>query len=100
MNSLKTLNLILSSSKDGTKISCFFSRLAKEQLAIRLKQSFGKFWRSFVVDECPDEKLDRLQGHGIYSQSAAARAVSVKAPLPSYHHAGFFRVSIAAKTPA
>jgi hypothetical protein len=70
--------------------------MATSSLSIRLKQSFGKFWRSFVVDECPDEKLDRLQGHGIYSQSAVARAVSVKVPLPSYHHAGFFRVSIAA----
>jgi len=70
--------------------------MATPSFSIRLKQSFGKFWRSFVVDECPDEKLDRLQDHELYAQSAAARAVSVKVPLPSYHHAGFFRVSIAA----
>jgi hypothetical protein len=69
--------------------------MALSSFSISLKQSFGKFWRSFIVDECPDEKLERLQGHGIYPQCAVARVVSVKVPLPSYHHAGFFRVSIA-----
>jgi hypothetical protein len=33
INSLKTLNLILSSSKEGAKISCFFYSLPKDQLA-------------------------------------------------------------------
>ena len=69
--------------------------MAMSSFSIRLKQSFGNFWRSYIVDECPDEKLERFHGHGFCSQSTVARAVSIQVPLPSYHHAGFFRVSIA-----
>jgi len=27
----------------------------------RLKQVFGKLWRKFLVDECPDDKAERLR---------------------------------------
>ena len=49
MNSLKTLNLILSSSKDGAKISCFFCGLAKEQLAERDEIEIRLYYRTICL---------------------------------------------------
>jgi hypothetical protein len=69
--------------------------MAISLFSTKLKQSFGKFWRAYIVDECPDEKSERLYGHRINFKSPVDRAVSIQVPLPSYHHAGFFRVSIA-----
>ena len=64
-------------------------------LSTRMKQKIGKLWRTYIVDECPDEKWERLQQSEIYYSPVVVRPVSIQVPLRSYHNAGFFKVSIA-----
>jgi len=54
-------------------------------LSERVKTAFGKFWRAYIVDECPEEDWELFEGREISPKNAPYPAVSGQAPLPSYH---------------
>jgi hypothetical protein len=57
-------------------------------LSIKMKQAFGKLWRSYIVDECPEEDWELFEGREIPSNINSALVVSTQARFPSYHHEG------------
>ena len=66
--------------------------MAMSTFSIKIKQSFGRFWRAYIADECPAKDWELFEGRNIPPENTPSLAVSTQAPFPSYHHAGFFHV--------
>ena len=53
--------------------------------SIKLKQAFEKFWRAYVVDECPAEDWEWFEGLKPLPESTSSTALSTQAPSLSFH---------------
>jgi hypothetical protein len=57
----------------------------------KIERALGRFWRKYIVDECPDDRLERLH------LAIAASAIAKLKERPSYHHELSFCESAASK---
>ena len=88
--------LIKSSSLVPAPISPRFSNtMIMFAFSIKIRQVWGKFWRAYVVDECPAEDWEWFEGLKFLPKNTSSMAVSTQAPFLSSQPAKFFRENLA-----
>lgn len=59
--------------------------MAMSTLSSEIKQALGKFWRAYIVDECPAEDWKLFEGRAISAKNSLSPVVSTQVPFPSFH---------------